>query len=331
MQTVNRADTTTGLSTSVNPTVFGQSVTFTATVSVTAPGAGAPTGTVTFKDGTSTIGTGSLSVTGTAAFTTSSLTVGIHTITAVYGGNVSFAASTSSGLSQTVRRRDTTTVVTATPEPSLPGQSLRFTATVAVQAPGTGTPTGSVAFKKGTATLATRTLSAGTAIFDTTALTIGQHVISAVYGGATTFAPSMSTVTVNVDPRVGPEFRVNSATTNAQQQPSLARLAGGSFVVVWESNAQDGSGWGIYGQRYNAAGTPVGDEFPVNTRVAGDQAQASVVGLVGGGFVVVWTSDGQDGSGLGVYAQRYNAAGAKVEGEFRVNTRQPPAPNRCRR
>src|SRR5207248_1967970 len=82
-QTVNQASTTIGLNSSTNPTVFGQSVTFTATVSAVAPGAGTPTGTVTFKDGALTLNSSTIN-SGTATYTNSSLSVGSHSITAIY-------------------------------------------------------------------------------------------------------------------------------------------------------------------------------------------------------------------------------------------------------
>src|SRR5258706_15289618 len=95
---------TTSVSSGINPSCSGQSVTFTATVSKTG-GPGTPTGTVTFKDGSTTMGTGTLSGSGgtvTATFSTSSLTVATHSITAVYGGDGNFTGSTSSAISQVV-------------------------------------------------------------------------------------------------------------------------------------------------------------------------------------------------------------------------------------
>jgi len=100
--TINKADTTTTLSSSVNPSLLNQSVTFTATVAVVAPGAGTRTGTVTFKDGSTIISTGPVNASGIATFTTSALAVGAHPITAVYGGDANFNGSTSSSLSQQV-------------------------------------------------------------------------------------------------------------------------------------------------------------------------------------------------------------------------------------
>src|SRR5207244_1120199 len=89
------------LASSANPSVVGQSVTFTATVTATTSGAGTPTGTVTFKDGTTALGTSTLSG-GSATFSTAALAAGTHTITAVYSGDTNFAASTSSALTQTI-------------------------------------------------------------------------------------------------------------------------------------------------------------------------------------------------------------------------------------
>src|SRR5207302_6439180 len=137
-QNVNQAGSPTTVSSSANPSVFGQSVTFTATVTASAPGAGTPTGTVTFKDGATTLGTGTLS-SGTATFATSTLSVAAHSITAVYGGDTNFTGSTSSALTQTVNKPGTTTALSSSANPSAFGQSVTFTATVAVLAPGSCT------------------------------------------------------------------------------------------------------------------------------------------------------------------------------------------------
>ena len=118
---------------------------------------------------------------------------------------------------------------------------------------------------------------------------------------------------------LGGEFRVNTATAGEQMVPSIAALQDGGFVVCWVSNGQDGSGDGVYGQRYAADGTAVGGEFRVNTTTAFTQNEPDVAALSGGGFVVALTSDGQDGSGRGTYAQRYAADGTPQGGEFRLN------------
>ena len=120
---------------------------------------------------------------------------------------------------------------------------------------------------------------------------------------------------------LGSEFRVNTTTADAQILPSVAMDAAGDFVVTWSSNAQDGSGYGVYAQRYNAAGVAQGGEFLVNTTTAGSQYLSAIAMAPSGGFVIAWMSGAQDpDASAGIYAQRYNASGVPQGGEFRVNT-----------
>jgi len=123
----------------------------------------------------------------------------------------------------------------------------------------------------------------------------------------------------NGDP-VGGEFQVNSESEGDQQNAQVTALADGGYVVVWESEDQDGSGDGVYGQRYDANGDPVGGEFQANTTTSSDQGDPHVTALDDGGYVVVWESKNQDGNGQGVFGQRYDADGNPVDGEFQVNT-----------
>ena len=119
----------------------------------------------------------------------------------------------------------------------------------------------------------------------------------------------------------GSETLVNTTTFSDQLNPTVTGLLGGGYVVTWASDGQDGLGYGVYAQRYDAAGGAIGSETLVNTTTAGDQYQPGVTGLSDGGYVVTWMSYyGQDGSGSGVYAQRYDAAGAAVGSETLVNT-----------
>src|SRR5262249_28916578 len=147
---------------SKNPTVFGQMVTFTAIVNSTA---GTPTGTVTFLDAASTIGTATLDSTGAASFTTSGLAVGNHAIAASYSGDSNFNPSSSSSFMQIVNLDVPTTTVSASPNPSVFGQSVIATVTVSATAPGSGTPTGTVTFLDGLTSLGTATLVNGQASF----------------------------------------------------------------------------------------------------------------------------------------------------------------------
>ena len=181
--TVNSTATTTTVTSSANPSVFGQFVTFAATVIASSPGLGTPAGTVTFMNGTTVLGTGTLS-NGTATFTTSGLPLNANSITAVYGGSTNFAQSSSTALGQTVNQDGTTTTLLSSVNPSAPGQAVVFTAVEIPAAPGTGVPTGTVTFKDGTTVLATETLSGGTATFTTSGLPLNANSITAVYGGS---------------------------------------------------------------------------------------------------------------------------------------------------
>ena len=191
--TVNKAASSSTVISSHNPSVFDQSVTLTATVAAVAPGSGTPTGTVTFKNGATVLGTGTLS-SGKATFSTSALAVGPHSITAVYGGSINYNTSTSAVLTDTVNKAASSTTVISSHNPSLFGQSVTFTATVAAVAPGSGTPTGTVTFKNGATVLGAGTLLSGKATFSTSALTVGAHSITAVYGGSANYNTSTSAV-----------------------------------------------------------------------------------------------------------------------------------------
>jgi len=115
------------------------------------------------------------------------------------------------------------------------------------------------------------------------------------------------------------EFRVNATTTDNQELPTVAMNSSGNFVIGWSSNGQDGNGKGIYARRYSATGVAQSSEFQVNTYTTGDQDNASLSLDNTGNFVIGWSSNGQDGSQNGIYAQRYTAAGVAQGSEFRVN------------
>jgi len=118
----------------------------------------------------------------------------------------------------------------------------------------------------------------------------------------------------------GSETAVNQLTNGNQQDVSVAIGENGNFVVTWSSLDQDGSSWGVYARQFDASGTPLGNEFRVNT-TTGDFQRFSTVSLEKtGDFIITWSSRNQDGGGFGVYAQRYNAAGVPQNGEFLVNT-----------
>ncbi len=188
-----RTPTTTTLSSSPNPSIVDQTVNFVATV--VAQNGGSPSGTVTFKDGANTIGTASVvtcncASRGTATLPLSTLGAGTHTITAVYGGDVTFTGSTSSAITQTVLPKTaTTTTLNSSLNPSYVGQSVTFTAAVSPSG-----ASGTVTFYDGTTILGTGSLnSSGQVTFSTSTFAAGPHSITASYNGNTNFAASSST------------------------------------------------------------------------------------------------------------------------------------------
>jgi hypothetical protein len=116
----------------------------------------------------------------------------------------------------------------------------------------------------------------------------------------------------------GSEIAVNTYTTGDQEEPAVAMDANGNFVVAWVSEAQDSSDYGIFAQRFDAAGAPQGLEFRVNTYFTGPQRRQAVAMDADGDFVVAWTSYPSDSSGRGIFAKRYDADGVAQGAEFRV-------------
>jgi hypothetical protein len=116
---------------------------------------------------------------------------------------------------------------------------------------------------------------------------------------------------------LGGEFVVNTYTSLRQTYPDVAMDGLGNFVIVWASYQQDGSGLGVFGQRYAGNGSPVGGEFAVNTTTVGDQSQPRVAASSTGRFVVAW--HGPDASGSGVFARLYDSGGVPDGVEFPVN------------
>jgi len=187
-QQVDKAQTATAVASSDTTTVFGEEVTFTATLT---SGGGTPQGDVTFLDGTTPLGTVPLA-NGTADLTTGALSRATHQMTAVYSGNENFLASTSDPLKQVVERGDTSTALASTGN-TVTGQQVTFTATVSVDSPAAGTPTGTVSFYADGAKLGTTGVSAsGSASLAVSDLPVGGHTVTAEYDGDGNFNTSRS-------------------------------------------------------------------------------------------------------------------------------------------
>ena len=192
------SSTTTTVASSLNPSNYGQSITFTASVVSTVSTSFTPTGTVTFYDGASLLGTDMLNSNATATLTTSSIVAGANSIIAQYDGDSNFSGSNSLPLIQIVGQDATSTVVVSSLSTSTYGQSVTFTATVAAAAPGSGTPTGTVVFYDDSTALGPATLTNGTAILTTAALVAGSYSITAQYGGDANFTGSTSAAVTQV-------------------------------------------------------------------------------------------------------------------------------------
>jgi len=188
LNSTNRKKPRATLSSSRNPSAYGETVTFTATVNPVPPAW--PKETITFYSGTNKLGPARLE-NGIATFSTSKLPAGTLSITAAYSGDCcDYMPATSPVLSQTVNEATTRTTLSSSLNPSTYGQSVTFTAKVSPEY--TGTPGGSVTFKFGTKTLAILNLSGGVASYTTSTLPKGSDVITATYEGSGNFQDSAS-------------------------------------------------------------------------------------------------------------------------------------------
>jgi large repetitive protein len=200
---VTKGATTSTLTQSVNPTVWGQPFTITDTVSAVAPAAGGPAGTVQFfRDATPIAG---VALAAGVASTSPVLTPGTYALSAVYAGNTDFNGSTSNTLTHTVNKANTQTTLASTPS-SGPGEEVTLSASVAVLAPGAGTPTGTVQFFDGATALGSPVPLSGLTATRKTAWLDGTHSLTARYLGDANFNISTSpasTHTVGCDRVVG--------------------------------------------------------------------------------------------------------------------------------
>jgi predicted secreted protein len=239
--------TTLALTSSKNPSLYGQSVTFTATLTA-GTGAGTPAGTVTFMDGATTLAANvPLNTSGVALYTTTTpLAVGVHAITATYtaaqGSN--FLPSNAT-LSQEVDEA-TAIKLASSANPSLLNQLVTFTATVSISGGGGVPPDGTVAFFDGATALGTVAINAGgVAIYQSAALAIGVHPITAVYSGdaANDILPITSAVLsqdVQEPPTVAVASNLNPSTYGVAVTFTATVVGNGTIVPTGAVNFLDG-------------------------------------------------------------------------------------------
>jgi Big-like domain-containing protein len=233
--------TTLSLVSSLNPSELGQPVTFTATIVA----AGAPSGTITFKDGTTVLGTATV-VSKIGAFTTSSLAIATHLITATYSGDASFAGSTSNTVPQVVNKATTTLTLGGNPNPSALGQAVTFAGSVTA-APAAGIPTGTVSFFDGGTALGAVPLANGLASLTVSTLTVGSHLITASYSGDASFKAAASnifaqTVQTGLSSTVlalspNPALRKQLVTATATVNPTT--LSAGGTVIFRSTDSKN--------------------------------------------------------------------------------------------
>ena len=183
--------TSTTLNSSADPSVVGQSVTFTATI--TPQSGGTPTGTVNFMQGAKVLSTGTVA-NGQATYTTTFVTGGARPLAAKYSGDSNFSGSTSAILTQTVSRIPTTNVMTSSQNPSTQGQAVTLFATVNFTSSGSGValPTGKMSFDEGPVNLGVGAVTNGIASFTLSTLPAGTHVLKAIYAGDINYTASTS-------------------------------------------------------------------------------------------------------------------------------------------
>ncbi len=278
--------TSTGLASSANPSAIGQSVTFTATVSVSGGGGVTPDGTVSFMDGTTVLTTQSINAGGVAVFTTSTLTAGAHQITAVYNGDLArqIEGSTSAVLNQDVQAPTTATLASSL-NPSNYGSSVTFTATIPPS--GSAAPTGTVSFLDGAAQIGTGTLSGnpGVAAFTTSTLNVGTHPITASYAGDSMNGASSSLPLSQVVNQAS-----TSTTVTATPSPGIA---GGPETITATVKVTSGSGTATGTVTFTSGVTQLGSA-PLS---AGGTA-AITPALAQGSYQIVATYSG-DANNLG--------------------------------
>ena len=193
---IGPASTSVQIASSIYPSLPGQAVTFTATVTASG-GNVSPTGTVQFADGSQSLGSAAL-VGGQASVTATLTTVGTHDIWATYGGDAGDQASSARFAQRVDRLTDSLSLATSAASAAF-GQTVTLTATLGPAAPsGVAAATGTVQFLDGSSVIGTVALSSRTAVLAVSNLAAGSHQIVAIYGGDATWYGNSAAVAVTV-------------------------------------------------------------------------------------------------------------------------------------
>ncbi len=247
-ETVNQIATSTAITASANPADAGAAINF--AVTVTAANSTTPniaiTGKVSLMEGSTLLGSGTLaaSAPGTASVTVpvSTLAPGAHAITAIYAGDVNYTTSTSSALLETVTAASVQALLTAGASSVVATKPVTFSVKVTGNG---GTPTGTVNFLDGNATLGSASLVQGVASYTTSTLAVGSHSVTASYvGDANDVAATSNAVSVAVTAATTTVTLSGSGTTVDFGQPFTltAKVAGNGGVPTGAVTfAEDGT------------------------------------------------------------------------------------------
>lgn len=118
----------------------------------------------------------------------------------------------------------------------------------------------------------------------------------------------------------GNETQVNTYTTSFQETPAICSFPDGSFVIVWDSNGQDGDMQGVYAKIFDASGQNKTEEIQVNNYTTLIQQEPSIFGFPDGSFIVAWESVEQDGDAMGVFIKKFNSTGNNQTNDIQVNS-----------
>ncbi|HET6815943.1 MAG TPA: Ig-like domain-containing protein, partial [Mycobacteriales bacterium] len=228
VQTVTKATPTVTVTSSENPSAYGDMVHFTAQV---ASGVGTPSGTVQFRVDGVNVGTPvALDGSGQAVSPDMSLNAGYRYVRAFYSGSVNYAAAPSAVLGQTVTKATPTVTLTSSANPSAYGDTVHFTAQVAS---GVGTPTGSVQFRVDGVNVGAPVAldGSGQAVSPDVSPNAGNHNVRAVYLGSTNYTAVLSPVVVQTVTRVTPTVTVTSSANPSMYEDPVhftAQVASGA-------------------------------------------------------------------------------------------------------